>query len=353
MRILIVEPYYGTSHRALVDGLILRIPFEMELLSLSPRKWKWRMRGGAWVLAEKAKAIEPCDVLFVSDFLDLPAFLALGPKWLRDCRKIVYFHENQLTYPVRVENERDLHFGLTNIESALAADTVVFNSEFHRHSFIEAARELIKRFPDNRPEAVGERIAAKSRVLPIPIDLSRFHRSEEKSGELTLLWNMRWEFDKAPEAFFEQLFSLADSGLDFRIAVAGEKFKDYPAIFDEAGVRLADKIVSWGFIESRDEYIELLSRCDVVVSTAIHEFFGISVVEAVAAGCFPLLPNRLAYPERYPERCLYGNEIELRDRLREMMLHPDGIRAIDTRSLVSDLDWKSLLPDYISLFDLQ
>ena len=35
----------------------------------------------------------------------------------------------------------------------------------------------------------------------------------------------------------------------------------------------------------------------MIVSTADHEFFGISVVEAIAAGAYPLLPRRLAYPE--------------------------------------------------------
>ena len=33
------------------------------------------------------------------------------------------------------------------------------------------------------------------------------------------------------------------------------------------------------------------------MSSANHEFFGIGIVEAIAAGAYPLLPNRLAYPE--------------------------------------------------------
>ena len=53
----------------------------------------------------------------------------------------------------------------------------------------------------------------------------------------------------------------------------------------------------WGYLESRAAYCDALLQADVFVSTARHEFFGIAAAEAIAAGCFPLLPDRLAYPE--------------------------------------------------------
>ena len=48
------------------------------------------------------------------------------------------------------------------------------------------------------------------------------------------------------------------------------------------------------------------------MSTALQEFFGISVIEGMAAGAFPILPDRLVYPERIPDefadRMLYRSE---------------------------------------------
>ena len=49
------------------------------------------------------------------------------------------------------------------------------------------------------------------------------------------------------------------------------------------------------------------------VSTATHEFFGLAAAEAIATGLYPLLPERLAYPELLSvggasaaPSCLYG-----------------------------------------------
>ena len=345
-RLLIIEPYFGTSHAHLIRGLMERLDCECELLEMSPRKWKWRMRGGAIHLAGMAGEIVPCDAIFASDFLDLPAFLALGSDWLRDCRKTVYFHENQITYPVRVNDERDFHFGLTNITTALSADAVAFNSDFHKWEFLGAMEELISKFPDYRPKGLAEAIAEKSSVLPIPLDLDTIPTGHNRTGPLRILWNQRWEFDKAPEVLFEALFDLDESGVDFELIVAGEGFEYYPPIFDEARERLAHRIVHWGFVDSRQEYLRLLGDCDVVVSTAIHEFFGIAVAEAVAGGCRPLLPNRLAYSDMYPPEFLYDNDSDFREQLRRMCFNPELARTDDYRGLVSHLDWSEQIGKY-------
>ena len=89
-------------------------------------------------------------------------------------------------------------------------------------------------------------------------------------------------------------------------------------MFEEVKVKLKDKIVVFGFLPSKQEYYDLLSTANVVVSTALHEFYGVSMMEATWLGCYPLLPNRLVYPEFYPQECLYNTEQQLFKRLAKM-----------------------------------
>jgi glycosyltransferase involved in cell wall biosynthesis len=77
----------------------------------------------------------------------------------------------------------------------------------------------------------------------------------------------------------------------------GEQFRQSPDVFDSARKEFADHIDRWGYQEKRSDYETALLDADVFVSTADHEFFGFSVLEAAAAGAFPLVPEKLAYPE--------------------------------------------------------
>lgn len=299
--ILALEPYHGGSHQAFLEGWSTRSRHRWTLLTLPAHKWKWRMRHAAITLAAEAaerlrgRSGRPWDLLFCSDMLNLAEFRGLAPTALAGTPAVAYFHENQLTYPVRVVHERDLHFGMTNLVTALAADAVWFNSAYHRDAFLEALGEFLGRMPDYRlPEAAGE-IRRRSEVQPPGVHAAA--RPPRPPGPLRILWAARWEHDKNPEDFFAALRLVQRRGVEFRVSVIGQQFLEQPAVFEEAREWLAGRIDRWGYQARRLDYQHALLEADVLVCTAHHEFFGISAAEAMAAGAYPLLPRRLAYPE--------------------------------------------------------
>lgn len=356
MRITILEPYFTGSHAAWAEQYAAASRHQVELLTLPGRNWKWRMHGGAVSLASRflASGSSP-DLLLATDMLDLGTFLALTREKTSRVRCAIYFHENQLTYPWSPgdpdpSQQRDLHYAFINYTSALAADAVLFNSSYHLDSFVGGLPGFLSRFPDaTEPESV-RRIEQKSRVLPLGLDLQRLdrHRPQSRREEAPLiLWNHRWEYDKAPEPFFELLYRLAEEGEDFRVAVVGESFGRVPKVFEEARKRLGERISHWGYLDKAAEYAELLWRADILPVTSRQEFFGASVVQALYCDCAPLLPRRLAYPEHVPQGCeeqvLYGDELELAGRVRGLLAAP---ARCSLREFVSRYDWERLAPLY-------
>ena len=117
----------------------------------------------------------------------------------------------------------------------------------------------------------------------------------------------------------------------FEVALLGENAQYVPQEFIAARKWLGERVVQYGYLPSRADYLEVLGRGSVVVSTAIQENFGISVVEAAAAGCHPLLPRRLAYPEvippAYHDACLYDDDEVLAERLIALLSGPPGDAA--------------------------
>jgi hypothetical protein len=57
-------------------------------------------------------------VLFCSSVLNLAELLALRPD-LQSLKKVIYFHENQLVYPVQKQQHRDFQYGYNQILSRL------------------------------------------------------------------------------------------------------------------------------------------------------------------------------------------------------------------------------------------
>ena len=314
-RVLYLEPFDGGSHAAFTKTLTGGVDAQWTVLTLPGRHWKWRMHGAAVLFARKHRDLlaAPYDVVFASSFIDLAHLVALAPA-LREVPIILYFHENQFAYPLRdgVKRERDNHFGMIQLVSSLVATRCVFNSAWNRDSFLDEAEALLRRLPDAVPKGWTAEIRAKSSVMPVPLTLPSV-----ESGRLTeteddralgpiILWNHRWEFDKNPEAFFGALRHLMDRAVPFRVAVCGQRYRQAPAVFDEARGWLGDRVVHWGDAESREAYEAVLQRAHLAVSTADHEFFGVSMIEATHFGARPLVPDRLSYPEIFPAQYRYG-----------------------------------------------
>ncbi|MEN8140774.1 MAG: DUF3524 domain-containing protein [Thermodesulfobacteriota bacterium] len=352
MRLLLVEPYYGGSHRHFLDDLIRHLPFDFSLLTLPPRAWKWRMRFAApWCAAKLKELAEIPDAILCSTFIDVASLRGLGPDWLARTPIHIYFHENQFAYPVRQHDPRDVHFGLTNYLSAVAADSLAFNSAYNLTTFLAGCKMVEKRGAVDMKLSLRAEIAAKAQVLPVPLDFAQLDslaaaEDDGPSGKSpVIVWNHRWEHDKNPEEFFSALFRLADQGGDFKLIVLGQSFQGSPDIFAQAKERLADKIIHFGFAPDRATYLALLKKGTIVVSTARHEFYGLAVLEAVRAGCHPLLPHRLSYPELFPAKYLY--EGELLPALAALLARGEGGLGRDERLRLTDhLSWQRLAPAY-------
>ncbi len=360
MRILALDPYLGGSHTAFFDGVTARSRHQWTLLGVPPDKNTVRIRHATIGLAEEAarrlQAGQSWDLLFCSDMLNLAEFRGLVPEPIRSLSSVAYFFENQLTCPVRHESERDPHFVLSNLTTALAADRVWFNSKFHRDDFLGGLAVFLKSVPGGELAGVTERIRAKSAVCYPGIN-EFAARGPRPPGPMRILWVARWEHDKNPGTFFQALQTLKWYGAEFRLSVLGQQFLQHPPAFDWAREYFYYHIDWWGYQPNRREYEDALAEADVVVSTADYEFFGLSTVEAIAAGTYPVLPDRLAFPEilgsaQVRPACDFyyqGGAQELADRLvllAERTRHNDLWQGDPdlARRLVAKFHWDRLVP---------
>ncbi len=341
-RVLYLEPFEGGSHAGFSKVLTEQVRAEWTTLTLPGRYWKWRMRGAApyWALNEGDTLRAPYDLIFASSYLPLAELMGLVPE-LAKIPSILYFHENQLAYPTRAEqgNERDNHFGVTQLVSGLAATRLVFNSAHNRDSFFDAGRTLLARLPDRRPHQWVETLEERSEVLGVPLvlpDLDEDVFTPHPGEGPLILWNHRWEHDKAPEVFANALVELNNRGLPFRLALCGQRYSRVPPGFETLRAQLGPRLLSFGQATKRADYEYWLRRADIAVSTAEHEFFGVAMIEATHFGACPLVPDDLAYPEifgpeyRYPRGQLLArlrSKIEAWIRGEPLRANRQGISA--------------------------
>ncbi|XP_075287100.1 tRNA-queuosine alpha-mannosyltransferase isoform X4 [Opisthocomus hoazin] len=183
MSVLLIEAFYGGSHKQLMDLLQEELREDCVLCTLPAKKWHWKARTAALYFMQTVPTSANYRTLFASSVLNLAELAALRPD-LGKLKKVLYFHENQLAYPVQKCQERDFQYGYNQILSCLVADVVVFNSAFNMESFLTSIGKFMKLIPDHRPKDLEKIIRPKCQVLYFPVrfpDVSRVVSEKEFS----------------------------------------------------------------------------------------------------------------------------------------------------------------------------
>ncbi len=299
-RVWLLSAYHADSHAAWTDWLTATFTeFDWQVLALPGRHFAWRIRGNPLSWLDALPAERP-DLILATSMVDLATLKGLHPR-LHDVPCWLYFHENQFAYPQSRRQFRSLDPCMVQIYAALTADRILFNSRFNRDSFFNGVEALMQRLPDHRPAGLRARLEARAELLPVPVKPIKPAKSRDHG---LIVWNHRWEYDKSPERFATAVMALDALGLDFRLALLGKRAERVPEPLARLRNELPQRIVADGHLP-RGEYESLLGRAGIVVSTAVHEFQGLSVLEAASAGARPLVPDALCYPEQYPDEYRY------------------------------------------------
>jgi len=291
-------------------------------------------------------------LILVTDMMDVALFKSLISEKHNNTPIVLYFHENQLCYPWSetdrdVQQNRDSHYGFINFSSALVADKVFFNSQFHKNAFLGALPNFLKGFPDYNELSSIKKIEEKSEFLHLGMDLRKFDQHKiELNQKPLILWNHRWEYDKNPIDFFNALYKMQEKKLDFEVVVLGENFRKVPVEFVTAKEKLKDKIIFMGYAESFKDYANWLWRAHILPVSSEQDFFGGSVVEAIYCGCHPILPNRLAYPEHLQnnKENFYNSFDKLCQRLENAILNFSDLEPLNI--FVEKYDWQNIIEEY-------
>lgn len=119
-------------------------------------------------------------------------------------------------------------------------------------------------------------VHAPVHVLPIYIDIEPFRTVVPQAHEhKTILWVGRFETEKDPLQAIYVFEKVREAGIDARLVMLGEG-----SLQQKLLIRAKELPVEFPGWQNPRSY---LSRADVVLSTSLHESWGASVIEALAA----------------------------------------------------------------------
>ena len=327
---------YGVTSSAAIVAELRSRDFEVTTLNPElPAQVDSRARRAGWtsrIYADIVDAIstEPPDVIFIFHvFSTFPAVVRKAIQDLGiDIPIVGYTHGSHWdpTDLYRFARHPGLKFAdLGNLE---ALDALFVTSVYMRDVLIENI-EMVS------PEAAAV-IAAKIAVVGLPLDMPRMDKQKAlaRSQRPTIIYNHAPIESKRPDIFIEAagqvlaahdatvLFTRRFSSGDFAYAQLRQLVKQFP------------EQVVLGNDMDLDDYYGRLWEAEIQVSTASHESFGVSTLEAMYTNNACLLPRCGSYPDicRNDPDVLYDvHEDDLAARIVYLITHRGAREQIATR----------------------
>jgi hypothetical protein len=295
--ILALEPFFGGVRRIVLDNLIRCSRHRWTLLKLPPRRIERRLTAAAHWFSEQLLRhwVGRVDVIFTSEALNLADFFRLSPQ-LVGKPSVVYFHANQLP-PMTSPGDGPLD--LVNLNTAMAATEIWFNSRAHLEDFYERAATLVERHPELSSRSPIPDLIGKTKLMSPPIDVSavrEFAKLHPVAREKrTIFVDTR---DADLQLLNAALSTLQRRKTAFSLVTIGP--------VDSLDASFPRRTIAETDVESQ---VTAMLQSPVFLSTKLNNPFDPHAVRALAAGCWMLLPKSGAYPEIVPPQlhtqCLY------------------------------------------------
>ena len=285
--ILALEPFYGGERRLMLESMIRCSRHRWSLHKLPPRRIERRLTTAAhWFKEQLARHMTGnVDIVFASEALNLVDLIRLVPE-LADKKLVVYFHSNQLPHPDAIgDNVLDL----VNLNSAMAAHDIWFNSEYHIKTFLYRAALLVDRYSELKSRNPMPALGEKSFLMfpPIGLDLLRQTPDAVVREPRSIYVDTR---DADPTLLNDALDELMRHGETVSLQVVGPTTGLDPLI---PCTSVSPTNVGAQF--------QAMRQCDIVLSIKPDAVFDHNLLLAVTAGCWPIVPAGGVYTELIPE----------------------------------------------------
>jgi hypothetical protein len=294
--ILALEPFYGGIRRIMLETIIRCSRHRWTLLKLPPRRIERRLSAASVWFAELLSRhwTGNVDMLFTSEALNLADLYRMHPELIKK-PSVVYFHSNQLP----TDDQREGPLDLVNLNTAMAASEIWFNSLYHLRSFLSRASAVVNRHPEISGRNPLADLAAKSHLMPPPVDMQILHDLATNEAIAREKRNVFLETRDADLKLLNTTFGLLQR--------RGENFH----LFTVGPVEGLSPDLRRTAVSETDE----VGQCRAMLSSGIFLSakpgapFDHLAVRALSAGCWALCPQIGVYSELMPEMlhspCLY------------------------------------------------